>query len=572
MRKSKASISVIHCVLTILIVFQAVPLQAVDQAEVPRQEKVQAADAERNDDRSSGNDVSPASSPDVAKSGIPTAELTRTGVTSVEMAAMKDQIAKQQKQIEALQAALEDQKRSLEKALGVIAASASSRQGSASIETAALVRTSAVKPASPVTEQAEQQKMPDLEIVKGELEAVADSTAQTTQRLTKLEGDVAANNKATDSKLKQLGNFTIGGDIRIRYEPFFQEGAPDRHRERIRARFGVTGKITDELSGGLALATGSLDDPVSTNQTLTGYFNRKNFGIDKAYLTYKPKYAKFLKLDAGKMAYPWYRTPLTFDNDLNPEGFAQTLSFDVKSPVLKNITAVGFQLPFNELSGGSDSFIFGGQLQWQLQLSSKVRLGMYGAGLNVKNADPIAVAISSGELRPSLPNTNTYRVVNGKVVGYAYKFAYLDAIAKLDIATSNRFPTTFQFDFINNTRGPRERTGYQADILFGRQREVRDLQFGYSFIRIEKDAIIGAFSESDVRASTNVRNHKIEFSYMPFNNATARFTWWIGQLANPYDNVALVPPGVRGACLDINSTNCRDPFLNRLQFDLIYKF
>ncbi len=56
---------------------------------------------------------------------------------------------------------------------------------------------------------------------------------------------------------------------------------------------------------------------------MTGFFNRKNFGVDKAYITYKPKYAKSLRLDVGKFAYPWYRTPMTFDSDVNPEGLSR---------------------------------------------------------------------------------------------------------------------------------------------------------------------------------------------------------------------------------------------------------
>ena len=167
--------------------------------------------------------------------------------------------------------------------------------------------------------------------MKGELEAVADSNAQANQRLTKLETDTAANKKETDAKGKQLGNFNFSGDIRARVETFLPGRRRNPNRERFRLRFNVTGKISDEFSGGFSLATGSLDDPVSTNQTLTSFFNRKNIGIDKAYITYKPKYANFLSLDMGKFAYPWYRTPMTFDSDVNVEGFAETLSFDVKS-------------------------------------------------------------------------------------------------------------------------------------------------------------------------------------------------------------------------------------------------
>jgi hypothetical protein len=420
----------------------------------------------------------------------------------------------------------------------------------------------------------EPQRVPDIEIAKGELEAVAESTAAANQRLTKVEADLAAYKSANDAKVRQIGNFSFSGDIRLRYEPFFQEGAADRHRERFRARLNLTGNMSQEFSGGISLATGSLDDPVSTNQTLSGFFNRKNFGLDKAWITYKPNFAKFLKLDAGKFAFPWYRTAMTFDSDVNPEGFAETLTFDMKSPVLKNITLVGFQLPINEVSSGYDSFVLGGQLQTQFQLGPKVRLGLYGAGVNINRADPIAVAVGNGTLKPSLANSNTYKYDStGKTVtGYAHKFAYLDLIAKLDINPSSNWPTSLQFNFVNNTRGSRERSGYWTDITIGKLSAVKSMQFGYSFIRIEKDAIISAWNESDLRSSTNVRNHRLQVGYLLKSNLTAQFTAWIGKLGNPLDDVSLVPSGIRSACQGANPISCADSTLKRLQFDAIYKF
>jgi hypothetical protein len=471
----------------------------------------------------------------------------------------------QRTQIEELQSTVRQQQRDLDKATNAITAKDASTSPAAGT-TLSRTQTAQETPAG-------QDKLNDVDLLQGELEAVADSTAQANQRITKIETDVAANKKDTDAKGKQLGNFSFSGDIRVRYEPFFQEGAPNRNRERFRARFNLTGKLSDEFSGGLSLATGTLDDPVSTNQTLTGFFNRKNFGLDKAWITYKPGFAKFLKLDAGKFAYPWYRTPLTFDSDMNPEGFAETLSFDLKSQVLKNITLVGFQLPINEVSGGYDSFVLGGQIQLQFRISSKVRLGLYGAGININRADPIAVSVATGTLKPSLSNSNTYRHnSSGVVVGYATKFAYLDAIMKLDIDTTPRFPATIEFNFVNNVRGSQERSGYWTDVTVGRQKEAGDLQFGYSFIRIEKDAVIGAWNESDLRSNTNVLNHRLKFAYMFKGNFTGQLTTWIGKLANPLDNTDLVPSGVRAACIGENVSSCRDPYLKRLQMDLIYKF
>ena len=120
--------------------------------------------------------------------------------------------------------------------------------------------------------------------------------------------------------------------------------------------------------------------------------------------------------------------------------------------------------------------------------------------------------------------------------GYATKFAYLDAIMKLDFDTSERFPTSLVFNFVNNVRGSSERSGYWTELTVGKTKEAKDVQFGYAFIRIEKDAVIGAWNESDLRSSTNVRNHKISFAYQIKGNVTGQFTGWIGKLANPYDN------------------------------------
>lgn len=482
----------------------------------------------------------------------------KTTTSEEEIASLKEQLLAQQRQIDALMASLEARKSALEKSM-----KANENAGSVS----------GPESSAPVRSQANHQTLSDLDLIKGELDAMAESTAQATARLAKIEADLAAYTKSNDAKIKQIGNFNFSGDIRARLEPFFQQGAATRHRDRIRVRLNMTGKITDEISGGIAIATGSLDDPISTNQTLTGFFNRKNFAIDKAWITYKPAYAPFLKLDAGKFAYPWYRTELTFDNDLNPEGFAQTMSFNIKSPVFKNLTLVGFQLPFNEVSAGPDSFVYGGQIQTQFQFGPKTRLGVYGSGVNVKSADPIAVALGT-TLNPSLPNSNTLRLdSNGKVVGYAVKFAYLDAIVRLDLnATSARYPVTFQFDFVNNTRGSRERSGYWTDFILGKLSNPKDVQFTYAFVRIEKDAVIGAWNGSDLRSSTNVRNHRLQAGYQLKSNLTAQFTVWIGKLANPFSNVSLVPVGVRSACTGANPLNCVDPYLKRLQFDLSYKF
>ncbi len=117
-----------------------------------------------------------------------------------------------------------------------------------------------------------------------------------------------------------LGRFRWTGDVRVRGEDFFQSysgctACADRNRARIRVRFGFEGKLNDDFTAGVALATGSLGDPTTTNETFTNNFDRKTIGLDKGYITYNPVAHKWLSLTAGKFVYQWQRTQVTGDPD-----------------------------------------------------------------------------------------------------------------------------------------------------------------------------------------------------------------------------------------------------------------
>ena len=88
--------------------------------------------------------------------------------------------------------------------------------------------------------------------------------------------------------------------------------------------------------------------------------------------------------------------------------------------------------------------------------------------------------------------------------------------------------------------------------------------FGYSFARIEQDAVISQFNESELRAPTNVLENRFYVNWLLRGNTTASFNWWIGRTLNRNLQNASLAPGL--------PAGRQDPYLNRLQFDLIYKF
>jgi type II secretory pathway pseudopilin PulG len=425
----------------------------------------------------------------------------------------------------------------------------------------------------------------------------------------------------TESRLPSLGPFTFSGDFRLRDEPFFGGPANQsqvRNRERFRLRFNVEAKLNDDVSGGFSLSTGDLNDPISTNQTANQFYTRKPFNLDRAFINYRPGYLKALTLTGGKFAYPWCSTELTWDKDLNPEGLAQTLAFNLEStPVLKRVALVGFELPFAETAGVSlanksivQSAVYGGQLQTTWQLADWLKLSTYGGFYNWHNADPVALAVATANagspvngllplktnnVQNSLIVTTATQVitVNGtpqptgvaRIAGaqFASRFGLLDGIARFDIKTSRpRWPITLIGDYVQNTRAcanvgtvlappantstvtysqsvnapcnSHQRRGYWAEARFGRAQEKGDWQFAYTRIFIEREAVLSVFNYSEIRQGSNVTQHRADVAYQA------------------YGNVQLGLIGFFGRPLNFGSSAPAENILKRLQFDVIYKF
>lgn len=427
-----------------------------------------------------------------------------------------------------------------------------------------------------------------------------------------------------------LSRFRINGDVRLRSDSIFQTypgcaACVDRNRARVRMRLGLEGKLGQDFIGGMYVASGanlngvaSLADPISTNETLTTFFERKAIGFDRGYITYQPQAAKWIKLTGGKFAYDWEHTDLTFDHDLNPEGFTEKLSFDVKNFIIKNVSVEAMQLLFNEVAGGGivgttvsrgvDSNALGAQAALRLQPVKAWTSTPSITVLNWNGADPIAQAAlpvlpcanaaATGCIQNPLtppvgtplppPLTPASRILNSAnnltnatfIAGtgtaqrraFVSGFEYADFIWENTIVTPwERFPWHASAEYEQNLRArlspfapSRQNKGYWFDTNFGAQRRRNDVQIGYNWMRIEQDAVISQFNESEMRAPTNVLQHHFYVSWLLRNNTTASFNWWIGRTLNRNLQNATLAPEL--------PADSQDPCLNRLQFDLLYTF
>ena len=258
-------------------------------------------------------------------------------VTQQDVQTLKDTLTAQQQALEALKGELAKRDQNWQDAQQKLAAAQAAAE-------------EAQKRATAVEAGAEQDRAAYNEL-SGKMADV--QTTLTSSALTMVEDQ-----KRLGTFETALGRYRFTGDVRVRGENFNQQSTADRNRARIRARFGFEGKLGD-FTGGLSIASGSLGDPTSTNETLTNNFDRKTVGLDRAFVTYNPSQFKALQLTGGKFVYPWIRTGVTFDPDLNPEGFSEKLSFDLHNPVVKNVSVGAYELTYNEVSGGPDSYALG---------------------------------------------------------------------------------------------------------------------------------------------------------------------------------------------------------------------
>ena len=433
-----------------------------------------------------------------------------------------------------------------------------------------------------------------------------------------------------------VGRFRFSGDVRVRGESYFQQGIPDDNLARIRVRFGIDGQLNEDFIAGIAVATGALANPTSTNETLTNDFDRKTIALDRGFITYNPIAHHWLSLTGGKFAYTWQRTSVTFDPDLNPEGFDEKASFDFNGPV-KNFTVQGIELLYGQANGkpgipSQDSYALGGQASARLQFGPWTTTPSFttlkwNRPDAILSASAFAVGATTTGYQPATPKGGTTPApitgipvpgegqgcakglgfasfapcvfapngmtnatyVDSKGVAHFYSgYNYADFILNNQVQTGlRRLPLNVLLEFLDNldaeahplnTKGAvldnlgSQNKEYGFDASVGQTKNKNDIQVGYAWYREEQDAAIASFVESDQRAPTNILQNRIYALWKLRANTLASFTWWRGRALNTNleNNVALF--NNYNSLATISKAGQQEPYLDRLQFDLIYTF
>ena len=156
-------------------------------------------------------------------------------------------------------------------------------------------------------------------------------------------------------------------------------------------------------------------------------------------------------------------------------------------------------------------------------------------------------------------------------------FNLVNLTGRLDLTRSKRFPVALILDFVANTQARRvttagaggadvvrdndENKGFWAELQVGKARERGDVLFGYTFLRVEKDAVLSPFNFDELVQGTDVRAHRLSFSYAADPHVVLTVTGLFSQRAN----------GLLGPFGATPAGSLNRP-ASRLQMDTVFRF
>ncbi|MFA5043419.1 MAG: putative porin [Kiritimatiellia bacterium] len=328
---------------------------------------------------------------------------------------------------------------------------------------------------------------------------------------------------------------TLKGDVRLRYETINDDAKKNsqkedytRDRARIRARLNAEAKV-ENLKAVIGFSTGGAD-PVSGNQTLGDGFTKKEIRLDLAYIDYKLLNADSYELAAigGKMKNPMITLPddLIWDGDLNPEGVAAKARFgnDFATLLLN-----GEGLWIQERDAKKNATGLGGQAAVKFQFMPEVALTLgatYYAFQNIEGYD----VMDWENKNNSYGNSTIKGSVSGNTTNKAWAcgFTPVIGIAQLDLHLG--LPVSFYGQMLTNPDADANKNGYMGGLSLGKAKNPKTFEVGYSYTKLEKDATLGMFTDSDRwGGGTDGKGSKFYGKYQITKNLQACATFFLDE-------------------------------------------
>lgn len=165
----------------------------------------------------------------------------------------------------------------------------------------------------------------------------------------------------------------------------------DRDRARLRARLGMDVDLYDGFWGGIRIATGDSNSPVSFNQSLGGSggnFSKYAIWLDRAFVKYTPW--NDVTLSFGRFDNPFFSpTDLVWHQDLGFDGFALQARYEIAPGLSPFLVGGAFPVFNTDLNAGSsfDGAKFASNDKWMAGVQ---------AGINLRTIPDVEFTFAAG--------------------------------------------------------------------------------------------------------------------------------------------------------------------------------
>jgi hypothetical protein len=282
---------------------------------------------------------------------------------------------------------------------------------------------------------------------------------------------------------EQMSYLDWTGDLMLRRDHVSKPDSIDRTRSRL--RFGFRYYVDSwEISAIEEITSGS--DPLLERMIRSDNETSNDIGVDEAYIRWRP--SESLSLMAGKSKLPISFSSMLWDEDLRPIGLSASGDIEVGSFDRLSLTVGHF--------GGAH--LYGDQ----------TKISVVQAAWFWREGAPLSCSASLGYARfygmdglsrEGLARSNT--VLPGKSV--------VDAkLVDLQLGVNSngeRWPVHLGIDFVRNLGVRSQRDGVRASVSVGHAERRRGVEFGLAYQRVQRDAVVAAFSSDDWWFHSDVR-------------------------------------------------------------------
>jgi len=380
--------------------------------------------------------------------------------------------------------------------------------------------------------------------------AAEPQTPTVEQRLAKVEGQAL-----------KIGPVRISGDFRLRFDGTFRKATepPDpplgnvqNARGRYRFRLNLDTDLYPNLSFHAQLATGPLNNQISTNQDFTSIAVRAPFALSEAWIEYRP--TKAWQLQGGRVQDTFAdNSRFLFDDDLRFNGFNERYTHAFKSNsayvsslelragqyILStpNVAVIAPNSPLARAgevvgtTGRSATLFHQGLLvnqkfneRWNSQVGGDIQLYNHPNQIALASTqEGLVLLVQPGigiALSGPIVGTGTATTTPGGAIYTAPGFQVARVTYRLNYAGfthgDHAFPVTFNVQVARNVAtGLNERDAMLAALQVGRITKRGDTSFLYLFTIKGANSMISQVTDDDLGTGTgvNIRTSHFRFEY-----------------------------------------------------------